>query len=118
MTVARATRRCTLAVPPRPKTQSWVGVLLCLRAGGVGAGPRLDAGHVALADEVGYLDHEPGLQRGGLERVGDGRALETRRGLDDLQVDGLRQAHADRCGVEELDLDARVRRQVVDGVTE
>src|SRR5690349_6875254 len=70
--------------------------LLALGAREVLAGLRVDPDHVALADEVGHLDHQPGLGGGGLEGIGHRRAPETRRGLDDLQVDRLRQSHAHR----------------------
>src|SRR6266566_3858752 len=95
-----------------------ITALLALRARDVLAGLGVDPDHVPLADEVRHLHHQAGLGGGALQDVGDGRALEPRGGLDDLQVDRLRQAHAHRFPLVELDLDARVGDQELDRVAE
>src|SRR5438477_278609 len=93
-----------------PSAVSWptITALLALGARDVLAGLRVDPDRVPLADEVRHLHHQAGLGGGGLEGVGDGRALQPGGGLDDLQVDRLRQAHAHRLPIVELDLDAGV----------
>src|SRR5262249_7072492 len=92
--------------------------LFALRAREVLARLGVDADQVALADEVRHGDDEPGLGLRGLQHVRDRGGLEAGRGLHDPQVDRLRQAHAHRPALVELDLDARVRDQVLDGVAE
>ena len=64
-----------------------------------------------------WIDHA-GLERGGLDLVGGGRALDGRHGLDDLQVDRLRQLDADRLLAVELDLDGHLGLQKADRVAE
>lgn len=60
-------------------------------------GPRLvfarfgvDPNHVAFFDEGRDLDHDAGLERGGLGLIGGRRALDRGHGLRDRQVHGLR----------------------------
>src|SRR5436309_13982983 len=91
-----------------------ITALLALGARDVLAGLGVDPDRVPLADEVRHLHHQAGLGGGGLEGVGDGRALEPGGGLDDLQVDRLRQAHAHRLPLVELDLDAGVGDEKLD----
>src|SRR5438046_8808818 len=79
-----------------------ITALLALGARDVLAGLGVDPDRVPLADEVRHLHHQAGLGGGGLEDVGDGRALEPGGGLDDLQVDSLRQANAPRLPLVEI----------------
>src|SRR5439155_2464039 len=95
-----------------------ITALLALGARDVLAGLRVDPDHVPCTDEVRHRHHQAGLGGGGLEDVGDGRALEPGGGLDDLQVDRLREAHAHRFPLVELDLDTGVGDQELDRVAE
>src|SRR5438046_1047903 len=95
-----------------------ITALLALGARDVLAGLRVDPDHVPCTDEVRHRHHQAGLGGGGLEDVGDGRALEPGGGLDDLQIDRLRKAHAHRFPLVELDLDTGIGGQELDRVAE
>ena len=64
----------------------------------------------------GHVDHVAGLQRGRLGGAGDGVAADARVALDDLEVHGVGQGHADGLAVEEQDVGGGVVLDEVLGV--
>src|SRR5438270_7305425 len=84
----------------------------------VGAAAGVDSNHVAFVHKKGYVEGQPGLHRRRLATAGRRVALEPRRGLGDLQVDGRGQLDPERAPLVHEDGNRRVLFEVFQGVAQ